>query len=215
MGFKSRRSVQLIFLAAFVLLMVKGRIQLWMAVFLIGLIGAAFFGRFYCGYVCPINTLTEGIDWLYQKMGIKRKEVPGWVKSKAVRFGILLLFLATMVITLRTGKKLPVLPVLTALGVIISLVYVPSLWHRYLCPYGTLLNMTGSLSKYYWRVDEENCKKCGVCERLCPAEALTMSGKDGYPVIDKGLCLECTTCADACPTNSIVYSKGRPESAKV
>lgn len=105
MGFKSRRAVQLIFLGAFVLLMVKGRIQLWMAVFLISLIGAAFFGRFYCGYVCPTNTLTEGIDWLYQKMGIKRKEVPGWVKSKAVRFGILLLFLATMVITLINRKK--------------------------------------------------------------------------------------------------------------
>ncbi len=214
MGFKSRRTVQLIFLAAFLLLTVKGRIQLWMAVFLAGLIGAAIFGRFYCGYVCPINTLTEGIDWLYQKRGIKRKEVPGWVKSKAVRFGILLLFLGTMVVTLRTGRRLPVLPILTTLGVFITLIYVPSLWHRYLCPYGTLLNMTGLLSKHYWRVDEADCKKCGVCERACPAEAVTISGKGGYPVIDKGLCLECTTCADACPTDSIVYSKGRPKAAK-
>jgi len=60
-----------------VLLIAKGRMQLWMAVFLVGLIGATFFGRFYCGFVCPINTVTEGIDWLYQKRGIKRKEVPG------------------------------------------------------------------------------------------------------------------------------------------
>ena len=214
MGSKSRRAVQLIFLAAFVLLMVKGRIQLWMAVFLIGLTGAAFFGRFYCGFVCPINTLTEGIDWLYKKRGIKRKEVPEWVKSKAVRFGILLLFLGTMVVTLRTGRKLPVLPILTALGVFITLIYVPSLWHRYLCPYGTLLNITGLFSKNYWRVNEADCKKCGVCERVCPADAVTMNGKDGYPVIDKGFCLGCTTCAETCPTNSIVYTRGRPEAAR-
>jgi ferredoxin-type protein NapH len=208
MGFKSRRAVQFLFLAAFVLMLLKGRIQLWMAVFLIGLIGAAFFGRFYCGFVCPINTLTEGVDWLYQKWGIKRKEVPGWVKNKAVRYGVMILFLGTMVITLKTGRKLPVLPILTALGVLITLAYVPSLWHRYLCPYGILLNMTGSLSKYYWRVDEAACKKCGICERVCPAEAVTMSGKEGYPVIDKGLCLECTTCAEMCPSGSIAYAKG-------
>jgi ferredoxin-type protein NapH len=214
MGSKSRRAVQLIFLAAFVLLMVTGKIQLWMAVFLAGLIGAAFFGRFYCGYLCPINTLTEGIDWLYQKMGIKRKDVPDWVKSKVVRYGVLLLFLGTMIITLRTGRKLPVLPMLTVLGVLITLIYVPSLWHRYLCPYGTLLNITGSLSKYYWRVEEADCKKCGICERVCPTEAVIMSGKQGYPVIDKGLCLECTTCAEKCPSNSIIYAKGAPKTTR-
>lgn len=213
MGSRYRRAVQLIFLVAFVLLIAKGRMQLWIAVFLVGLIGAAFFGRFYCGYVCPINTLTEGIDWLYQKRGIKRKEVPGWVKSKAVRYGVLLLFLGTMVITLRTGRKLPVLPALTALGVLITIVYVPSLWHRYLCPYGTLLNITGSISKYYWRVDETDCKKCGICEKVCPTEAITTSGEDGYPVIDKGICLECTACAERCPRNSIVYAKGAPKTA--
>jgi polyferredoxin len=213
MGLKFRRAVQLIFLAIFVLLMLKGRIQLWMAVFLTGLIGAVLLGRFYCGWVCPINTLTEAVDWLYKKLGIKRREVPGWVKNRTVRYGILLLFLGTMVITFKTGRKLPVLPILTALGVFITLIYAPSLWHRYLCPYGTLLNITGSVSRYYWRVDETNCKKCGVCERVCPAEAITKDGKDGYPVIDKGLCLECTACAKRCPSDSIVYAKGAPKGA--
>ena len=207
MGLKYRRAVQYIFLAAFVFLMVTGRIQLWIAVFLVGLIGAAVFGRFYCGYLCPINTLTEAIDWLYKKMGINRIEVPGWTKSKIVRYGVLVAFLGIMVMTFKTGRKLPVLPILTILGAVMTLVFVPSFWHRYLCPYGTLLNITGSVSKYYWRVDETGCKKCGVCERVCPGEAVKTNGGNGYPVIDKGLCLECAACANACPTASIVYSK--------
>ena len=60
--------------------------------------------------------------------------------------------------------------------------------------------------------------KCGVCERLCPAEALTIreQAKTVIPSLTRASsALSATTCADACPTNSIVYSKGRPKSAKV
>ncbi len=212
MGIKYRRIVQLVFLAVFLLLMVTGRIQLWMAVFLVGLIGATIFGRFYCGWICPINTLTEAVDWLYKSKGIKRRDVPGWVKTPVVRYGILILFVGIMVMTLKTGRKLPVLPALTVLGTAITLVFVPSLWHRYLCPYGALLNITGLLSRYYWRVDQTDCKKCGICQRVCPAEAITIDGENGYPVIDKGLCLECTACTHACPANSIVYKKDSSKS---
>jgi len=136
------------------------------------------------------------------------------VKTPVVRYGVLILFVGIMVLTLKTGRKLPVLQALTVLGTVITLVFVPSLWHRYLCPYGALLNITGSVSKYYWRVDQTDCKKCGICQRVCPGEAIAMDDGNGYPVIAKGLCLECTACADVCPTNSIIYSKGKAKSTR-
>lgn len=126
-----------------------------MAIFIGYVVGAFLLGRFYCGWICPINTVTDGINWFYGRFKIKRKAVPRRIKSPAVRYGVLVLFVAVMVFTLKSGKKFPVLPILTGIGALMPLIFVPALWHRYLCLYGTLMNITGKFAKHYWKVDEE------------------------------------------------------------
>ncbi|MDW7670693.1 MAG: 4Fe-4S binding protein [Bacillota bacterium] len=204
-----QRWIQAAFLLLFLGAMAAGRVQLWMGVFLGGMVGALFFSRFYCGWICPINTLMEVVAWFYCKTGIKRKPVPGWVKSPVVRYGMLAVFVGILAMTLRTGRRLPVLPALLVLGVFLSLIYVPVMWHRYLCPYGTLLGFPGAFAKTKWLVNTEPCNGCGLCSRVCPAKAVTVGGTPKKAVINPALCLACTACAQACPTNAIVYERGK------
>ncbi|HYE83607.1 MAG TPA: 4Fe-4S dicluster domain-containing protein [Clostridia bacterium] len=108
--------------------------------------------------------------------------------------------------TVKTGKKLPVLPILTGIGVTVSLFLVPALWHRYLCPYRTLMNITGSFARHCWKVDIQACSSCGACAKVCPADASVIDDKEAYARIQKGSCLECAVCAQVCPGNAIKYS---------
>ncbi|MEA1961805.1 MAG: 4Fe-4S binding protein [Bacillota bacterium] len=200
-----RRVVQGLALLLFVFLAMKGKQQVWMLLFLLGVVGALWLGRFYCAWLCPINTTMDVVDRIYQKLGISRREVPAWAKKKWVRNVMLGLFLMTMVFVLATGRKIPVLVILTLAGVGLSLFYVPAFWHRYLCPYGTILNFTGKWARNFYFVDQENCVRCGKCKKACPAEAIIMESPKEYPFIDKGLCLECTECVLACPKDTIKY----------
>ncbi len=53
----------------------------------------------------------------------------------------------------------------------------------------------------------KNCKaaciKCGKCVRGCHANAITMDGTSGLPVVDRSACDSCGECAKGCPTGAI------------
>ena len=198
-----RKTIQMIALIAFILLAALGKIQLWMAVFGGSLLLSSYFGRFYCGYVCPINTGMEFIDERAGKKKRKRKPAPELLKSPAVRYGLLALFLGTMVVVFKTGKKLPVLPALFAAGIIMTLFYQPELWHRYLCPYGTLLSVFSRFNQKTYMVHTDDCIKCGRCVRVCPADAFVREDKGDYPRIIRNECLQCGKCVEVCPSDTI------------
>jgi Fe-S-cluster-containing hydrogenase component 2 len=51
-------------------------------------------------------------------------------------------------------------------------------------------------------VDGEKCAGCGVCEDVCPIEAVRVS--DGVARIDQDRCNECEACVEACPNEAIL-----------
>ncbi|MCP3926125.1 MAG: NADH-quinone oxidoreductase subunit NuoF [Desulfobacterales bacterium] len=58
---------------------------------------------------------------------------------------------------------------------------------------------TGLLEFY---VNPELCKKCGLCYKACPSDAITWKKKE-VAVIDREKCIECKNCFDKCKFNSI------------
>ena len=207
--------IQIIFLVAFVVLTITGRIQLWMAIFALGLIVSVFFSRLYCGWVCPINTLMRGISWLKKKLHIKSIKIPTLLKKPAVRYIVFGLFIALFVFTMATGKKLPVLPGLLIIGVVLTIFFPEELWHRYLCPYGTLFHIVSRKSIFSMNIDKSECTNCGICSRICPAAAVDKEA--GYYMIYKDACLVCFACSDKCKQKAISYHqrpKGIPQTLR-
>jgi NAD-dependent dihydropyrimidine dehydrogenase PreA subunit len=50
-------------------------------------------------------------------------------------------------------------------------------------------------------IDPDECIMCGVCEEVCPDEAI--SEADDTFVIDPEKCTDCGTCEPECPVDAI------------
>jgi uncharacterized protein (DUF362 family)/NAD-dependent dihydropyrimidine dehydrogenase PreA subunit len=49
-------------------------------------------------------------------------------------------------------------------------------------------------------VDKEKCLKCGICDKICPVDAITYTP---YPVWDFKKCIRCHCCIETCPHHAI------------
>ena len=74
------------------------------------------------------------------------------------------------------------------------------------CPAG----VCPELSRHY--IQEEKCRACGLCARLCPAEAIIQ--EDGRYRIDPEKCVDCKLCAQECPFEAIRGGRKRKEAVR-
>lgn len=194
--------IQIVSLILFGVLLFTGKIQLWMGIFLIGIVAALFFSRFYCGWICPINTAMKIVTKFKNRFKLKNMSVPEVIKKPFFRYGMLGALVITFVIMMVSGKRLPVLPFLFITGVLLTVFFPENLWHRYLCPYGAILNLTGAKAKKCLAINPKACIKCGICAKVCPGGAIDVT--DRYS-INKGLCLTCLECVGQCPKQAVYY----------
>ena len=59
------------------------------------------------------------------------------------------------------------------------------------------------------KVCDVGCVSCGMCERTCPVEAISV--QDGLAVVDHSKCVKCGLCERACPADCI---QAAPETAR-
>lgn len=198
-----QRVLQVFFLILFIALIALGRIQIWVGVFGLGVLLSFFVSRLYCGWVCPINTLTGAVTWLKKKLKIKSFRIPAFVRLPWFRYFCLLFFIGLFAFSMISGKRLPVLPSMLLLGVVFTLFFPEAFWHRYLCPYGTILQLPARFAKKKMTVDPERCNNCTLCARVCPAEAVSRA--ENSHVIIKKDCLVCLNCQESCRQGAIAY----------
>lgn len=58
-----------------------------------------------------------------------------------------------------------------------------------------------SYSSHLAEVEPSGCTACGICEDICPMEAIRMT--DDVAGIDEQKCIGCGVCADQCPSSAI------------
>ena len=176
-------------------------------------------GRSFCGWICPVNLLTELADPLRQRLTGER-----FVWSPAAKYGTLAVTLGLTVI-----NGAPLFEVLSPIGVVSRAVAFASysglallggilfleiagarrVWCRSLCPLGGFYALIGRYSPLKIRFIEERCTHCGACEPVCfVEEVLEASLQWGAPSVDSGECSRCARCIDACPTDALRFGIG-------
>ena len=199
----TQRLIQVAFLGIFLVLALLGRPQVWVGIFLLGVLLSFVFSRLYCGWACPINTAMIGVSWLKKKLQLKSFNIPEFLKKPWMRYFALLLFVGIFAFSTVSGRKLPVLPAVVVLGVLLTFFFPEALWHRYLCPFGTILQFPARFSKHKMQVDPEKCNNCTICSRVCPAVAVTRD-EQSHQIL-KADCLVCLNCQRSCPKQAISY----------
>lgn len=171
------------------------------------------FGRFYCGYLCPVGAAQELASLApLSKIKVGNKVWPG-----VIRWIVFLLFIAAGYFfsfgLLRLFGIRDFFLLLFSAGFFIFLVIIAiSLFLyrpfcRFICPFGALVSIPAMGSLFKIRRTGA-CISCGKCEKVCPTNE---AKKDDL----KGECYLCHRCLDACPTaGALEYRRAGGERTK-
>ena len=200
--------IRILFLALFIFLLANGKVLLWLALFAVSLVAALIFGRVYCGYACPMNTLMIPIEWLSKKLKLQTADTPKWLKNGYFTWITLGVSVAVMLLSKRLlHVDLPILPFWLVMSILITLRYKPAVFHNLICPFGALQRSFGRFARLSEKVDKDACVGCKLCEKACPSNAIVVSSEDKKAVINTALCHQCIKCQQVCPKDAIHYSK--------
>lgn len=180
-----------------------------------GIIVAGFYAiagpRMFCGWICPMNLVTDLAAWIRRKTGLKASYQ--WPSS--LRYWLLAAILIGSAVsgTLLWTWLDPVSAlhrglvfgfgagsVLILLVFLIDLLLVEHAWCGHLCPLGASYGVIGRYSLLrVTATNREQCSNCMDCYNVCPEpKILRQPLKEGDRKVMSQDCISCGRCIDVC-----------------
>ncbi|MBM3314481.1 4Fe-4S binding protein [candidate division WOR-3 bacterium] len=194
--------------------------------------GTLVFGRFFCGFVCPLGTAVDVAD-----AAIGRPCGPGFSLRSGKYLTLLFLVVAALLgfsfagfldplavfersltliarpvagwvrgwfVSAPPARYAEALLAIASFSAILLLgLATPRFWCRNLCPLGGLLALVAKVSLFRFRF-AAGCKQCGLCDKVCPTGAIRSEERR----LDSGECIGCLACVYECPSRAIGYRAG-------
>jgi uncharacterized protein with FMN-binding domain len=183
------------------------------------LLTSLFFGRFFCGFICPIGALQDFSSFIGDKFNINKFTVKNKVHKKLILLKYFI-FRASLVLSIfELGSLIsPYSPWLAFLnismgfnfsigtyiliGILVFSLVIPRIFCRYFCPLGAFQSLLYALG--FFKVKKSTgCKSCNYCLKECPVEI-----KNPYESGEVSPeCINCLKCVDTnCIRDDYTYS---------
>jgi len=182
------------------------------------------FRKSFCGWLCPVGTLSEYLWRLGRRIFRRNFRLPRRldIALRSLKYLLLGLFfyaVASMpapairaflqgpygivddVKMLNFFRFLGLTGGMVLAALAIASLFVQNFWCRYLCPYGALMGFASLASPLRIRRDPNPCIDCGKCAQACPA-ALPV---DRLIAIQSAECTGCLQCVAECPAAGALF----------
>ena len=173
------------------------------AIFFLPLLVAMFFGRAFCGGVCPLGAMQELVVLKPVQVPRRLDRALGLLKYVYLGLAILLAVKPAISRDFVICRFDPFVGffrregfahmMLIGAGFLVLGMFVGRPYCRYLCPYGGLLSWCSRLAKRGVTITPNTELDCGLCAEACPYGAI-----EKMRAVRKE-CLYCARCYAACP----------------
>jgi hypothetical protein len=170
--------------------------------------------RAFCGYLCPIGSLSEWVHAFGRRWGVPQVHVPErWDRAlSALKYGVLAIVL---VWTYRAGELIfrgfdPCYALLSRHGdditywaylvsgaIVVGSLLISIPFCRWFCPLAAVLNVVSRIGVTRIARDAASCRQCAQCARRCPM-AIPV---DRVAQVTAARCMSCLECVAACPVS--------------
>jgi polyferredoxin len=180
----------------------------------------------FCGWFCPVGTLSEWLGKLGRKIFGKNFKLSPWFDYplRSLKY-LLLSFFVWIIFSMNSTDihaflqgpyykvsdvkmlffftKMSALAATVLLFLTLTSLPIKNFWCRYLCPYGALMGILAFAGPTRIQRNPESCIGCSRCSRICPADL----------PIDRKLrvlspeCSGCMDCTEVCPVEDTLQLK--------
>ena len=170
--------------------------MIFIVIFLILAIG----GRWACSTICPLGIIEE----IFFKIPFPKKfmELPyekQLRKIKYIIFFALVILIPTVFMPNQESWSGAFLFIklfgFTTVFLLSLFIYRP--FCKYFCPFGVFLGFFNKISPFRYKLEEETCIHCGICQRKCKL------GLKPYEDPNSMECIRCGECISKCPRKSL------------
>ncbi len=182
------------------------------------------FRKSFCGWLCPVGTISEYLWRLGRQTFGRTFRLPRWldIGLRSLKYILMVLFLYAVASMSVNGIRaflegpygvvadVKMLNFFRFLGLtggivvailVLASVFVQNFWCRYLCPYGALMGLVSMASPLRIRREASLCIDCGKCAKACPS-ALPV---DRLVTIRSAECTGCMQCVAECPAAGALF----------
>lgn len=189
--------------------------------FLVFVVISMLLRKSFCGWLCPVGTISEYLWKLGRSIFGRNFGFPKWLDYllRSLKYLLLAFFVYAvammsasaiadfvaspygLVVDVRMLNFFRFMGRTTAIVVaslVLASLLVRNFWCRYLCPYGALMGLISLFSPLRITRDEGTCIDCAKCAKACPS----VLPVDKLLQIRSAECMGCLECVAVCPAEN-------------